>query len=360
MAKKQSVAEETIVVILAAGKGTRMGRSDKGKVCFEIDGVPTINRILRAFKAERLSRFLLVVGTRADQVMDTIHGGHPDVLYVYQEPQLGTGHAARVAADALSAVGFTGNVLITMGDKHIEGAAIRKLIDAFVRQRADMALLTIPKSKAGSDSSGRVFVDEAGQALDIIEKTDLARQAVADELRRQLGGEGQVSAAGVRELITRWIPSPAKQAVAMGELLELASAEGSVDRARLERILKAPKYSLCIGGRRFTAAGIERACRGVNPSLYLFRSSTLYEGIRLIDNNNAQREYYLTDIVRHLSGLRRPGGQPKYRVRAVPVSDAKLIQGFNSPEELLAIQDYVRRQKTRKRASPAKAPRRKR
>ena len=349
MTKKQSAAADTIVVILAAGKGTRMGRSDMGKVCFEIDGVPAINRIIRAFKGEGLSRFLLVVGTRADQVMETVNWEHSDVLYVYQQPPLGTGHAARVAADALSTLGYDGNVLITMGDKHVEGEAIRTLMDAFVRQQADLALLTIPKSKAGTDASGRVFLDRTGQALDIIEKTDLARQAVADELRQQLDRGRPVGAEAIRQLISRWIPNPAKQAVAMGDLLELAAAEGPVDRARLEQSLGAPKYNLCIGGRNYAAAEIERLCKGVNPSLYLFRSAALYEGIRLIDNDNAQHEYYLTDIVRHLAALRTPAGRPKCRVRAVPIADARLIQGFNSPEELLAIQEYIRRRKSPRR-----------
>jgi hypothetical protein len=41
----QGIPEQTMVVILAAGKGTRMGREDLVKVCFEIDGVPAINRL---------------------------------------------------------------------------------------------------------------------------------------------------------------------------------------------------------------------------------------------------------------------------------------------------------------------------
>ena len=40
MTQSKRIAENTIVVILAAGKGTRMGRSDLCKVCFEIDSVP--------------------------------------------------------------------------------------------------------------------------------------------------------------------------------------------------------------------------------------------------------------------------------------------------------------------------------
>ena len=122
-----------------------MGRSDLVKVCFEIDSVPAINRTIAAFKRQRFSRFLLVVGTMAEQVLATVAAEHPGVMYVYQEPQLGTGHAAKVAAEALQNMGFSGNVLLTLGDKFIEDAAIETLVDGYVKQHADLALLTIPQ-----------------------------------------------------------------------------------------------------------------------------------------------------------------------------------------------------------------------
>ena len=65
----------------------------------------------------------------------------------------------------------------------------------------------------------------------------------------------------------------------------------------------------------------------------------------MIRNDNAQGEYYITDMVRLLSGVRDSQRGPRYRIRAVPVDHPEWVQGFNSPDELLAIQDYVRRQK---------------
>ncbi len=67
----------------------------------------------------------------------------------------------------------------------------------------------------------------------------------------------------------------------------------------------------------------------------------------MIRNDNAQGEYYITDMVRLLSGVRDAQGEPRYRVRAVPVDHPEWVQGFNSPDELLAIQDYVRQQAAR-------------
>ncbi len=116
------------------------------KVCFEIDGVPAINRLITTFKKQGFSKFLVVVGARAEQVLDTVNKEHPGLMFVYQNPQAGTGHAAKIAAQALQSAGHTGNVLVTMGDKFIEEAAIETLVRGFAEQHADMALLTIPKN----------------------------------------------------------------------------------------------------------------------------------------------------------------------------------------------------------------------
>ena len=109
----------------------------------------------------------------------------------------------------------------------------------------------------------------------------------------------------------------------------------------------------------FAAQQIEKRCKWVNPSLYLFKAEVFYRGVGMIDNDNAQGEYYLTDVVRLLSGIRDARGRRRYRVRAVPTADPECIQGFNSPDELLAIQDYARRKKLGKlkaRRAGAKPP----
>ncbi|MHB8899628.1 MAG: NTP transferase domain-containing protein, partial [Thermoguttaceae bacterium] len=267
-----SVREETLVVILAAGKGTRMGNDDLVKVCFEIDGVPAINRQIDVFKSCRISRFLLIVGDRAEQVLRTVVPRHPEVMYVYQEPQLGTGHAARVAADALQAIGYSGNVLVSTGDKLIEREAIDTLLDGFVKQQADMALLTVPKTKATAGSVGRVFVDRDGQALDIIEVADRRRQAIVDELRGRLQKGDSLTAAALRKILDRQFPSPKKQQRAVPELVHLADAGDPVDLDALGELLGSDGYQLTVDGQPYSAAQIERRCGGTNPSLYLYRA----------------------------------------------------------------------------------------
>jgi N-acetylgalactosamine kinase len=346
MIESQGVAPQTVVVILAAGKGTRMGRSDLCKVCFEIDSIPAIIRQIDVFKKKRFGRFLLVVGSKAEQVLATVAAEHPEVAYVYQEPQLGTGHAAKIAAEALQSLGYSGNVLVAAGDKYIEESAIEALLDGFIKQQADMALLTVPVTRATEGSVGRVFVAPDGQALDIIERLDRARHAIGDRLRERAAKGRSPTGPEILEVVAAHIRDSRKQEKAVGDLLALARGRSAVDPGRLAEVLDSDRYSLAIEGRRYTARQIERLCRGVNPSMYLFAAEVFYQGVAMLRNDNAQGEYYLTDVVRLLSGVRDAQGQRRFRVRAVPLDDPYCVQGFNSPDELLAIQDYVRRKKS--------------
>ncbi len=345
MEQNRSLPAQTVVVILAAGKGTRMGRPDAAKVCFEIDGIPAVNRLIATFEKLRFESFLLVVGSNAEQVMDTVAKDHPDVMYVYQSPQLGTGHAAKIASETLQNLGFEGNILVTMGDKFIDPAAIEALIEGFIKQQPDLALLAIPKTKATQDSGGRIILDSSDQAVDIIEKTDLARQAVVDELRAKASKSRKLTPAGLTRIINRHIPNPKKQASAIPELLALAKTAKTIDPRKLAAVIDSPAYNLTIKGRRLSADQIEKSTTHVNPSLYIFQAPAFYTGSSLIDNKNAQNEYYLTDVVRHLSSAKNPAGKPQFKIRTVTIDNPLWLQGFNSPDELLAIQDHVRKQK---------------
>ena len=347
-ANGRRIADQTVVVVLAAGKGTRMGRDDLVKVCFEIDSVPAINRQIAVFKRQGFRRFLLVVGSMAEQVLSTVAREHEGVMYVFQQPQLGTGHAAQVAAEALQTMGYDGHVLVTAGDTHLEPQAIDALVSGYVKQQADMGLLIAPKRGPTGGSFGRVLVDRDGQAMDIIESVDLARQAVVDELKERLARGNSITGDELVALAEAHLPNQSKRAVALGELLELARQQSRVDSTVLSELVHSERYNIQVEGKRYSARQIEKMAKGVNQSLYLFRAEVFYQGVGMLDNNNAQGEYYLTDVVRLLSGLRDTEGRRLYRLRAVAIDNPDWIQGFNSPDELVAIQDYVRRTKQRR------------
>lgn len=342
----KSLAQQSVAVLLAAGQGTRMERDDLPKVCFEIDGEAAICRTISMFKRQGVEKFMLVVGSMAEQVMATVNRRHPGVTYVYQSPQLGTGHAARIAAEALQELGHAGPVLVNMGDKYIEPVAAELVVDGFLRQQADVALLATPRTKATMLSSGRLLLDDTGQAVGIVERMDVARQSIADELRDRVAKKKRTTAATIMTVVQKYIERRGKMAVAVPELLKLAGKSGVVSQSQLAEVLALPKYSICVGGKSYTARQIEDGCRQFNPSFYMFTAEAFYRGTSMLDNtSNAQGEYYLTDVVEHLGNMKDSSGKNRYRVRTILADSADVIQGFNSPDQLLAIQDYARRKK---------------
>ncbi len=97
------------VVILAAGKGTRM-KSNKPKVMHELLGLPMINWLLRSVEELSPEKVVVVVGENMPELVDAVKP-HDTVI---QKEQLGTGDALKAAMPALK--GFTGDVLVLLGD----------------------------------------------------------------------------------------------------------------------------------------------------------------------------------------------------------------------------------------------------
>ncbi|MEO1237216.1 MAG: NTP transferase domain-containing protein, partial [Planctomycetota bacterium] len=82
-------------ILLAAGKGTRMG-SDRPKVLNEVAGRPMLRWVVDACREAGVSRCVVVVGYRGDDVRDAL-ADEPNCVFVEQTEQLGTGHAADMA-----------------------------------------------------------------------------------------------------------------------------------------------------------------------------------------------------------------------------------------------------------------------
>ena len=68
-------------IILAAGKGTRMGSPERQKVCFSIDGTPAIIRLLRTFSGCGIHSHIVVVGHGAEKVMKMVRAQVDNALY---------------------------------------------------------------------------------------------------------------------------------------------------------------------------------------------------------------------------------------------------------------------------------------
>src|SRR4051812_19674075 len=104
------------LVIMAAGKGTRM-KSRLPKVLHGLAGRPLLAHVLGAASALNARRTVVITGYGAEEVEQFVQGsstGNGDgVVFVRQEPQLGTGHAVQ---QALPMLGDEGTTLILNGD----------------------------------------------------------------------------------------------------------------------------------------------------------------------------------------------------------------------------------------------------
>src|SRR6185295_7567185 len=124
------------IVIMAAGKGTRM-RSERPKVLHRLAGTPLLQHVLDTAASLGARRIVVITGHGADAVEAAARGAN--IACVRQEPQLGTGHAVQQAAPLLDDGGVT---LVLNGDVPlIEPATLRALVDACAGER--LALLTI-------------------------------------------------------------------------------------------------------------------------------------------------------------------------------------------------------------------------
>lgn len=105
------------VIILAAGKGTRM-KSELPKCACPILGKPMITYLVDACIEAGIDNIIIVLGYKREIIKDVLKD-YPNISYAYQEEQLGTGHACMVAKDLL--INVTGSTIIVPGDMPLVG-----------------------------------------------------------------------------------------------------------------------------------------------------------------------------------------------------------------------------------------------
>ena len=150
------------VVVLAAGKGTRM-RSKLPKVLHPLAGKALLHHVLDAARALDAAQLCIVVGHEAEQVRAA--SAASDVVFVEQMPQLGTGHALQLAAPHLNDAHPT---LVLYGDvplTHVD--TLQRLLSA---AQKGVALLTV--NLQDPSGYGRIVRDEAGAVLKNVEHKD--------------------------------------------------------------------------------------------------------------------------------------------------------------------------------------------
>ena len=241
------------VVIMAAGKGTRM-KSSLPKVLHTLAGKALVHHVVDTAHQLDARHTIVITGHGADQVESALKQAYGDagLKFARQMPQLGTGHAVQQAVPHLPDDGI---VVVLSGDVPLtRPETLRELVAACGGHR--LALLTI--ELADPTGYGRIVRSPSGQVHAIVEHKD------ADEAQR-----------AIREVYSGIMAAPAKRL-----------------KAWLSRL----------------------------------------------DNQNAQQEYYLTDVVKFAEA-------EGVQVVAHTISDVAEVAGVNSPVQLAELERaYQQRQ----------------
>ena len=163
---KLNLSSDISVVILAAGQGKRM-KSALPKVLQPIAGRPMLSRVIQVARALNPANICVVYGHGGEQVRATITDA--DLIWAKQEPQLGTGHAAKQALRHISADGIT---VILYGDVPLIRAKTLLTL-ATAAQSGKLAWLTMQvKDPTGL---GRILRDSSNRVHGIVEDKDASR-----------------------------------------------------------------------------------------------------------------------------------------------------------------------------------------
>jgi len=158
------------VIILAAGKGTRM-KSTRAKVLHEVFYRPMLHHVLDATAPLNPDKTIVVVGHQKAAV-EAVLAGY-DVTCCEQEEQNGTGHAVLCARPALT--GFTGDVMILCGDSPLlQAKHLSDMRDAHRRHGSRLTIMTT--SLESPTGYGRIISDDSGAVSAVIEEKDATHQ----------------------------------------------------------------------------------------------------------------------------------------------------------------------------------------
>lgn len=248
---RESIMTKLSVVILAAGKGTRM-YSDLPKVLHKVAGKPMVKHVIDTAKQLNAAQIHLIYGHGADLLKQRL--ADEPVNWVFQAEQLGTGHAMQQAAPFFA---DDENILMLYGDAPlITTETLQKLIAA--KPENGIALLTV--NLENPTGYGRI-IRQDGNVTAIVEQKD----ANAEQLK-----------------ITE-----------------------------------------------------------VNTGVMVSDGASFKKWLARLDNNNAQGEYYMTDVI----GLANQDG---FKVVAVQATDMMEVEGANNRLQMAALERYFQRKQAQK------------
>jgi len=256
-----------VLVLLAAGKGTRFGQQPK---CIQpVLGTPLARHSINAFRSVTAAPAICLVGYRHEEVATAL--GDDNIYIRSENPAGGTAFAVFEAFCTPGLLEANPLVFVTMGDRVVPSRIFRRLLETHTAggRDADLTMLTARYEPPRHLGKGRVLRNEAGHVTQIVEEKDI----------------GAVSNAVTRQAL----------------------------------------HNLTEG----------------NCPLYVTRAATLWRHLAPLTNDNAQGQYYLTDIVGSISSA---GGE----IRTVTVQpsdeDYNLVcADVTRPTDLAFLEGILRR-----------------
>ena len=159
--------KELSIVILAAGKGTRMN-SDLPKVLHKLNGKPLLDHVLDESELLNPREIILVVGFKKEHVISHTKN-RINLKNVTQIEQLGTGHAVLQTEEFLK--DKKGHILILYGDvPNIKASTLEPIIDDHIKNNRDLTLITAELDDP--TGYGRIIRDKNARLLKIVEEKD--------------------------------------------------------------------------------------------------------------------------------------------------------------------------------------------
>ena len=159
--------KELRVVVLAAGKGTRMN-SDLPKVLHKLQSKPLIDYVIDESELLNPKEIILVVGFKKESVIKHTKS-RINLKYATQIEQLGTGHAVLQTNELLK--NRRGHILILYGDvPNIKASTLQPIVNDHISNNRDLTLITAEIDDP--TGYGRIIRDKKGNLLKIVEEKD--------------------------------------------------------------------------------------------------------------------------------------------------------------------------------------------